>query len=105
MVDHQVREDRPIFLWNQLHEILLDLVGTGLLCETKPRGDTLHVRVHYYPFVYTERVAEHDVGGLASDAGNLHQLSHGSRNRVVVPLCQRLTHPDQRFRLVPEESG
>ena len=50
MEDQQVREDRPVLLRDNLHEVLLDLHGVGVLRESQAvaqarDGSRLLVRV------------------------------------------------------------
>ena len=52
-----------------------------------------------------ERVAEDDVGGLAADAGQRHQVVHGVGHVAVEPFHQFLAEPHQRVGLVAVEAG
>ena len=45
---------------------------------------------------HAKRMAEHDVGGLASDAGELDERLHVGRHLAAVVLDERLRHADDR---------
>src|SRR5438876_233728 len=55
-------------------------------------------------FVLPERVAEDDVGGFASDAGQFDQSVHRIRNFTVVALDQCFAKSNQALCLVAEEA-
>jgi hypothetical protein len=69
----KVREERPILSWEQRHQVLLDLDRISLPREAEPVADSRDVGVDDDTFVFMERVVEHDVGGLAADAGEFDE--------------------------------
>src|SRR5690242_20049609 len=70
VVDEQVRPHRPVVLRDDLHQILLDLHRVDeVVRQAEPIRDASDVRVYGDADVLVERVAEDDVGGLATDAG------------------------------------
>ena len=103
--DQSVREDRPLLARQQLHQILLDLHRLGLAGQPEPLRQPRDVRIDHDALVLAERGAEHDVRGLARDAGQLDQLLHRRRDLAAVSLDERLRHADQRLRLHPKEAG
>ena len=54
---------------------------------------------------HAERVTEHDVRGLAADAGQLGERVHVGRHLAAVLFDERLRHAEQRLRLRAEEAG
>src|SRR5207249_5055888 len=72
VLNQGVREPGPLVARHEGHQIALDLHGIPLLREAEQRRQALHVGVHHDALVLTERRAEHDVGGLAADSGELH---------------------------------
>ncbi len=51
--------------------------------ETQPGGDAQHVAIHGKAG-HAKRVSEHDVGGLAAHARQLHERVHVGRHRAAV---------------------
>ena len=58
--------------------------------------DPQHVTVDRQPRD-AERMPEHDVRGLAADAGQLDERVHVRRHLAAVMLDERLRHADQRL--------
>ena len=54
---------------------------------------------------HPERVAQHDVGGLAPDTGQGHQVGEPAGHLAVEALDDGGTEVDHRVRLGPEEAG
>ena len=78
MEDEKVGNEGPFLSGNDATELLLNLVLLIALREAQPVGQSGDVGVHGDPLVDAERVAEHDVGRLAPDAGKYDQRLHGS---------------------------
>src|SRR5260370_26271052 len=95
----------PLGLRNQLHQVALDLHGIVLARELEQPTDAMHMRVHHDAFGLLEPDAQDHVRRLAADAGQLNQLRHCVGHLAAVALPQRLSHPENRLRLVPEEAG
>ena len=53
---------------------------------------------------YAERMAQHDVRGLASDAGQLHERSHVRGHFALVTLDERASCAHNRARFAAEKS-
>jgi len=64
-----MREQNPLFLGNDLHEILLDLHRVGLPRQVEPRGDPLYVGTDRHARRAPMGRAEPDVGDLAGGFG------------------------------------
>ena len=71
--DQVVAEHRPVALGEQRADLVLDLDRVGLLGPAEAAGQPAEVRVHG-DARDPERVAEHHVGGLATDAGQRDQV-------------------------------
>ncbi len=103
--DQRIGRARPSFRRQQRAQLRLDGHGIVRTNQTDPVGDAQHVAIDRQAG-HAERVAEHDVGGLASDAGQLRRVRpsrpaprrHGVR-RARAP-CRRSAP-----RLHPEEAG
>src|SRR3989449_5046480 len=67
--DQQVREHGPLVARQELHQVPLDLLGRVLAREAQQPADAVHVRVHDHALALPEPAAQHDVRGLAADAG------------------------------------
>ena len=80
MPDHLVSEVSPLFARDDLHQILLDLLGIVMARKFQATGDAIDMSVHYYAFVLLEPGAEHDVGGLPRHAWKREQLIHFGRH-------------------------
>src|SRR4051812_35417237 len=76
--DQEVREDGPVSLWHDLHEVLLYLHRVFVIRQAEPSRDAADVGIDDYALVHTEGVAQNDVGRLAADAGQRHELLHGA---------------------------
>ena len=90
------REDR--------HEVALDLVLVVLGRQTEAVGEPEHVRVHGNPLDLAERLAEHDVRGLASYAGQRREALHGVGHLSVELGDDDLAGPDDVLGLLVVEA-
>src|SRR5262249_16812409 len=73
VINHPVIEHHPIFLRQQLHQVLLDLYRIGVRRKSEPAAHAADVRVDG-DAGHAERVAEDDVGRLAADAREADQF-------------------------------
>ena len=99
-----VRQHGPVAPREQARDLGLDLVRVGLLGPAEPAHEPPEVRVDGDPRD-AERVAQHDVGRLATDPGQRDEVGEAAGHLAVVPLDQRLAQPDDRGRLGAEEAG
>ena len=104
MEDENVRQHRPVLARKQRHQVCFDFDGVCLLRKAQTRTQAPDMSVDDDTFVLSERVAENDIGGFASDAGQFDESIHRIRNLAVVPLYQRLAESNQTLRFVAEEA-
>jgi hypothetical protein len=102
--DHPMRQHRPVAPFEQRPDGVLDLDRVGFGGQLPAVHQPLKMGVDGYPG-HVEGVAEDDVGGLAADPGQAHQVVQPAGHLAVVPLDELSTKVDQRVRLVPEEPG
>ncbi len=101
--DQQVREQRPLLSRHDLHQILLDFHCVGLTREAQTKRHPRDVRVDHDPLVLPECVAEDDVRRLATDAREMRELVHRTRDLAAVLVHDRPSHAHETLRLVAEE--
>jgi hypothetical protein len=82
----------------------LDLDRIRVAGQLQALRHARHVRVDGNRRLF-EPGPEHDVGGFPSDSWERDEIVHAIRHLAAEALDQRLTQPDQRFRLVLEETG
>src|SRR4051812_35122320 len=63
-----MRYPHPLLLRHEWEEVGFDFLGRLLSCQAQAIGQTLHVRVDDNALRDAKSVAEHDIGGLASNA-------------------------------------
>lgn len=80
MVDDLVREGDPVILGNDLHQLLLDLLGGVAFGQFEAVGDAENVRIDHYAFGLAKADAENHIGCFAGCAGNGGQLCNGLRD-------------------------
>ena len=102
--DRPVGEQRPLSPGQLGVQLGLDLHRVGVGGQAPPADQPGDMRVDGDPG-NPEGMAEHHVRGLAAEPRQGDQLGQGGRELAVEPLHQRLTEPDQRAGLVPEEAG
>jgi hypothetical protein len=102
--DHPVAEIGPLLLRDEPGDLGLDLDRVVLGGPAEPADQPAEMGVHGEPR-YSERVAEHHVGGLPADPGKDHQVRHATGDLAVEALDQRLAEPQHGVRLRPEEAG
>ena len=105
MKDEQVRQECPLVAGEERHEVAFDLDGVGLPGQTQPGRNASDVGVHHHALIDAEGIAEHDVGGLPTNAGEDPQLLHRFGYITAVVRDEPLRHADQALRLVPEETS
>src|SRR5215475_1390446 len=69
MMNDLVRVQNPPVARDDLHQILFDLLRVVVLGEFPPPRNAVHVRIDHHADGLLEPRAEHDVCGLASNAG------------------------------------
>ena len=103
--DQPPRERVPFEIGENLHQVAFHLDGIGLVRESQAVRHALHVRVDDHTDMRAERVAEDDVGRLASDAGQREELLHGPRDLAIEFVEDAGGHPLKALGLVPVETG
>ena len=102
-------QDQPVVrvaaegLRHDLLELRFDLVDRLARREAGAVADAEDVRVDREGLL-AERGVEHDVGGLAADAGQRLQLLAGARDLAAMPVDQRLAERDDVLRLGVEQA-
>ena len=99
-----MRGPRPLGTRDHGAEQIVDLVGVIGLGEPEPLGHAEDMGVDGEGGD-SEGIAEHHVGRLPADPGQLHELVRGARDDPAVPLDEGSPHADQGARLGPEEAG
>src|SRR5215207_3370945 len=103
--DEEVREEHPVALGDEFHEVALDLLGRGVRGEREASGEARDVRIDDDAGGDAEGVAEDDVRRLARDAGEPEQLLHPLGHAPAVVREQHAARALNRLRLVAEEAG
>jgi hypothetical protein len=85
-------------------ELLLDRHRVVALGDADAVGDAQHVPIDRQAG-HAERVAEHDVGRLAPDAGSFVSASMSAGTCPPWSRIEDLRHGDERLRLLAEEAG
>ncbi len=98
-----VAEVCPVLVRNALHEVLLDLVLLGALCQAQALRHATHMGVDGDPR-RVEAVAEHHIRRFASHTRQLHELFHRCGDLAAVVLHERLGHALEGTRLVAVET-
>ncbi len=98
-------EQSPMVGRKKRHQILLDLHRIGLFGETKQAAEASDMRIDHHSFVDSIGVAEDNVGGFATHAGERGQVGNGFGDFSVKVVDQPVRHSDQVFRLAAEKSG
>src|SRR5438045_9314583 len=66
--DEHVRHHRPLFLWKQRHQFLLDLHGICVSGEAEPRAETPDMGVADGALVFPEHLPEYGVGWFSVES-------------------------------------
>ena len=77
------------FLRHELHQVGFDLHRVVVRGEAEPAAEPADVRVDHHAGRFAEGDAEHDVGRLAADAGELRPASSSSCGHLAVVLVDQ----------------
>jgi hypothetical protein len=102
--DERVGCPCPLLCRQGTAELILDHDRIVRVGDPEPIGHPKHVAIHGKAGD-VERVAEHDVGSLAADAGEGRQLFDIGRHVPPVSSNECLGHSDQRPGLGPKKPG
>ena len=108
-----LRPCQMIWCENRIHfsrgmiriKILLDFLRIVLRREFQPPRDAVHMRVDHDSVGYFEPCPQHDVRGLARDAGKGEQFLHVFRNLPSELGDNFLRRAHHGFGFIAEESG
>jgi len=103
--DEQVGEIYPVFARDDFHQRLLDLFWRGLAREAHATREAHDVGVHDDAFGFAVAGAEDDVGGLASDAGELNQRFQRVGDASAVLLGDGAAAAADGAGFIAEETG
>ena len=103
--DEQVGGARPALGGHERHELLLDLDRVVALRDAQAVRDPQDVRVDGDALRDVVRVAQHDVRGLAADAGELHERGQLAWDFAAVLVGEGARAAHQALRLRAEEAG
>ena len=92
--DQRVGGDGPFGRRHRRAQLLFDDFRIVAARDPDAVGDPEHVAIHRQAG-HAERVAEHDVGGLAADAGKLDQGVHRGGNLALMAFHHRGGHAGQ----------
>lgn len=103
--DDLVAQFAPAIPWQERHESSLDLLWI-FAGSRKPETnrESLDVGVDDETSIDLETVAEHDIGGFASNPTELQKLVHSAWNVPTEPFHQGPTGLMDRLRLAPEQA-
>ncbi len=101
--DDAVREHRPLALREEVADDGLDLLRVRLVRPLPAPHEPPEVRVHG-DARHSERIAQDDIRGLATDAGQRDQVLQAARHLAAEVVAQGRGQAEQRFRLGPEET-
>lgn len=102
--NHGMRKLRPIFFWEQFHQILFDVIGVCVTGQPEPLGDPLHMGIDD-DSRDAEGGSEDHIGCLAADSGKLDQLFHRLGDPALMFFNQLFGAGDDAFGLVLIEAG
>lgn len=80
VLDEPVADGNPVLTRYHLDQISLSLHRVSRFGQAQPPGNSSYVRVDNHALSQTESTAEHDVGCLAADSRQAHQLGEGGRD-------------------------
>lgn len=104
MENQRIGGERPFLGRDRRRELFFHddrIVG---IRDANPVCDPQHVAIHRQAR-HAQRVAQDDVGGLASHARELDEIVHARRHFAPVSFHERAGHAGQRLRLGSEEAG
>jgi len=102
MRDHSQAELTTFGRGNHRIELELDLDRVGLFRDAKQTRQPQHVSVYWQPWL-AKRDRAHDVGRLATDTSECHQILHGLGNLSPVMINKLTRTFDDALSLVPEQ--
>src|SRR4030042_3013843 len=73
MPDEKIRKMGPLLLWNDLHEVELNLHRVIVLCQPDPLAHPLDMGVNHNTG-NTEGIPQDDIGRLPADSAGRHQF-------------------------------
>jgi len=103
--DEKVAPKRPVILRDDFHQVFFDFDRVGVFGQTEALAQAGHVGVDHDAGFDAVGVAEDDVGGFASDAGQMGERFEVSGDFAVMEPDQSLGGGDEVFRFVAEETG
>jgi hypothetical protein len=103
--DEAVAESDPVFVWDEFHEIALNLDGVSLSGESEAGRDSLHVCVHHHSVGESEALSSDDIGRFSSDARQEEQMLHIPGHLAVVFGHQAGSHADDVLCFVTEKTS
>ena len=105
MMDQPVGELDPIRLWNDLHEILLHLLGRLGAGQTQSVGQPENVRVHNNAGGNPIGGTQNDVGRFAGHSGQRQEFLHRFRDRPFELRQEPLSSSLDILRFVSKEAS
>ncbi len=104
MKDQAMAELGPFFGGEELHQVVLDFDRIGVLGQAESAAEAADVGIDDHAGD-VEGIAEDDVGGLATDAGELGEGFEGGGHLALMFFHQGLGAGDDVLRLVVIEAG
>ena len=104
VMDHTMAENRPFLFRNQLHQIAFDLHRVGFNRQSHAPAETADVRINGNAG-HAEGVAQNDVRGLKTDAGQRRQFLHRGGHLSTMFGDELLTTELDTASFVAEEAG
>ena len=99
-----MRQHDPVFFWNCLFEIFLDLFGCFVICEAKALTEPRNVGIDDDARCNTECIAHHDVCGLSGDSAEREKIIHPLWDFAAVNINYASARGLNVLCLVPEKS-
>ncbi len=96
-------KENPFLFGDDLHQILFDLDGVGVLRQIQAARDALDVRIHHDAGRDSERGAEHYVRRLPRGAGDREEFLNGAWDLAAEISQDFSSGSDHRLRFVVEE--
>ncbi len=104
-MDQFVRKRDPPRLWNDLHQIALDLLWRTLLRQLQPPRQSHHMRIDDHPHSNPKPRTQHNISRLSSNPRKPQNLLHSLRNLSPKLLDDNPCRPLDRLRLIPKKSS
>src|ERR1700722_1504325 len=103
--DDLVREADPVFLRNDIHQVVLDFFGVFVFGKVEAIGNADDVGIDHYAGRNAERGTEHDVAGFAGDSRQSENFIHRFGDLAGEFFDDFLAGAHYGFRFVAEETG